>query len=305
MKKQIRRAMLATVAMMLMGIVSLTGVTYAWFSQSDTAIVGGMDLGIVSKEGGVLISAIPNPDEWAYRLDLNIKETEYNPASMVPANIKSDGTIQFYNGVINESKPSEIYTEAVTQNKYYIEKDVYFYNDSMDSPITVLLDKESTILSDVTNGVDMAMRLAVVDHGVYDKGTTESTIKNFKTTDPEKVSIYEFNAKQHLDASTDAKTTYGVKAESGVDQYFDAKAEENRLAAAGAGATSEYLEKTTTVHKDTTENISFEIPANSYYRVTVYLWLEGQDVDCKNAISGSHMNIQLAFTKALDEAAAQ
>jgi hypothetical protein len=52
-------------------------------------------------------------------------------------------------------------------------------------------------------------------------------------------------------------------------------------------------------------NISFEIPANSYYRITVYLWLEGQDVDCKNAISGSHMNIQLAFTKALDEAAAQ
>ena len=186
-----------------------------------------------------------------------------------------------------------------------IEIDVYFYNDSLDSPITVLLDKESTILSDVTNGVDMAMRLAVVDHGVYDKGTTESTIKNFKTTDPEKVKIYEFNAKQHLDASTDAKTTYGVKAESGVDQYFDAKAEENRLAAAGAGATSEYLEKTTTVHKDTTTNISFEIPANSYYRVTVYLWLEGQDVDCKNAISGSHMNIQLAFTKALDEAAAQ
>ena len=97
MKKQIRRAMICTIAMMLMGIVSLTGVTYAWFSKSETAIVGGMNLGIISKEGGVLMSAKPDPEEWGYRLNLDINESEYNPASMTPNNIKSDGNIQFYN----------------------------------------------------------------------------------------------------------------------------------------------------------------------------------------------------------------
>ena len=301
MKKQIRRAMMCTIAMMLMGIVSLTGVTYAWFSQSTTAVVGGMELGIIAKEGGVLMSAIPNPDEWGYRLDLQLNETEYNPASMVPENIKSDGTIQFYNGVIDEAVPSRIYTHAVGQNKYYIQKDIYFYNDSMDQDITVVLDKESTILSNITNGVDMAMRLAVVNHGKYDKGTEQNAvgekpgINSFKTTDPANVSIYEFNAKQHLDGTTNVKDTYGVKAESGVDAFFDTKDVES-------GVTGQewenYLAKTTTVHKDTTSEISFVVEKDSYHRITVYLWLEGQDADCKNAISGSTMNIQLGFKKA-------
>lgn len=302
MKKQIRRAMLATVAMMLMGIVSLTGVTYAWFSQSDTAIVGGMDLGIVSKEGGVLISAIPNPDEWAYRLDLRLDEKEYNPASMTPQNIQSDGTIQFYNGVIDEYNPGSLYTEAIAQNKYYIEKDIYFYNDSADKEITVLLDKEETILSDVTNGVDMAMRLAIVNHGVYTKGTTESTIKNFKTTDPANVSIYEFNAEQHING-TGPKTTYGVKAASGEDNYFVNETEENKIKDGNPDTNSEYLAEAKTVHDGINDNISFKIPADSYYRITIYLWLEGQDVDCKNAISGSDMNIKIGFTKAVEAAA--
>jgi hypothetical protein len=301
MKKQIRRAMMCTIAMMLMGIVSLTGVTYAWFSQSTTAVVGGMELGIIAKEGGVLMSAVPNPDEWGYRLDLQLNETEYNPASMVPENIKSDGTIQFYNGVIDEAVPSRIYTHAVGQNKYYIQKDIYFYNDSKDMDITVVLDKESTILSDITNGVDMAMRLAIVNHGEYTKGTEQNAvgenpgINSFKTTDPANVSIYEFNAKQHLDGTTTVKNTYGVKAESGENAYFDTKDVESGVT---GQEWEDYLAKTNTVHKDSLEDISFVVKKDSYHRVTVYIWLEGQDADCKNAISGSEMNIQLGFKKA-------
>ena len=312
MKKQIRKAMICTIAMMLMGIVSLTGVTYAWFSQSQTAIVQGMNLGIIAKEGGVLMSAVPNPSEWGYRLDLQMNETEYNPASMIPANIVktdadgndiSDGSIQFYNGVIDEAAPSKIYTETIGQNKYYIQKDIYFYNDSLDQDITVVLDKESTLLGNPTNGVEMAMRMAIVNHGKYDKGTdtaenaptAEKHIDDFFTKDPANVSIYEFAAKTHLDGTTSTKDTYGVKAASGVGTYFDTKD-------VGSGVTGQawenYLAKTTTVHKDSGTDISFVVEKDSYHRITVYIWLEGQDADCKNAISGSEMDIQLAFKKA-------
>ena len=288
MKKQIRRAMLATVAMMLMGIVSLTGVTYAWFSQSDTAQVGGMELGIVSKEGGVLISAIPNPSQWGYRLDLDIKETDYNPSSMVPENIKSDGTIQFYNGVIDEATPSRIYTEAIGQDKYYIVQDIYFYNDNLEDDITVIVNKEATKITGEHNGADMAMRLAIVAHGDYAKGTNGDV----KTTDSANVSIYEFNAKQHLDGVVNTRDTYGVKAASGVENYFDTSDIANGL---GNSEALPYLSKTNTVHKDSVDNISFVIPADSCYRITVYLWLEGQDDDCTISISGGNMGIQLGF----------
>lgn len=299
MKKQIRRAMMCTIAMMLMGIVSLTGVTYAWFSQSTTAIVGGMNLGIVAKEGGVLMSAIPNPDEWGYRLNLDITGTDYNPSSMVPENIKEDGTIQFYNGVIDEAAPSRIYTEAIGQDKYYIKQDIYFYNDSKDNDITVVLDKEATLLSKPSNGVDMAMRLAIVNHGAYTKGTDDKGIGAFKTSDPANVSIYEFNAKQHLDKVEGLRDTYGVKEASGVNAFFDTK---DVGSGVEGGVESQewknYLAKTTTVYPESTEDISFVVAKDSYHRITVYLWLEGQDVDCKNAISGSEMGIQLGFKKA-------
>ncbi|MBE6533461.1 MAG: hypothetical protein E7678_00600 [Ruminococcaceae bacterium] len=305
MKKQIRKAMICTIAMMLMGIVSLTGVTYAWFSQSDTARVKGMNLSIIAKEGGVLMSAVPNPSEWGYGLDLQMNETDYNPASTVPANLQEDGTLKFYNGVIDELVPSSIYTEAIGQNKYYIQKDIYFWNDSLDQDITVVLDKEDTLLGNATNGVEMAMRMAIVNHGKYDKGidtkenapNAEKHIEDVFTKDPNNVKIYEFAPNTHLDGTTKVKDTYGVKAASGKDNYFDTKD-------VGSGVVTEdtkwpnYLEKTTTVHKDSGTDISFVVEKDTYHKITVYIWLEGQDADCKNAISGSSMNIQLAFKKA-------
>lgn len=299
MKKQIRRAMICTIAMMLMGVVSLTGVTYAWFSQSETAIVEGMRMEIVSKEGGVLISAIPNPEEWAYRLDLNIDDgTKFNPASMVPENIMEDGNIQFYDGIINEFSRNEIYTKAVGSNEYYIQRDIYFYNDSLTEPITVKIDKDSTALSGVTNNVDRAMRMAIVAHSEYPMGTDENGIGAYKTTDPNKVMIYEFNPKSHRDGSTDVKTTYGVKAASGENTYFNVATHEGYIKDGNADTNSDYLAETRTVYYDSLDDISFEISADTCFRITVYIWLEGQDIDCLNEISGSEMNIQIGFTKA-------
>ena len=46
MKKTLRRAMLSTICMLVVAVMSLTGVTYAWFSQSTTAKVDGMTMEI-------------------------------------------------------------------------------------------------------------------------------------------------------------------------------------------------------------------------------------------------------------------
>lgn len=305
MKKQIRRAMICTVAMMLMGIVSLTGVTYAWFTTSNTAQVEGIELGIVSREGGVLMSSIPNPTEWVYKLDLEINETNFNPASMVPENLKSDGTIQFYNGVINDLAPSQIYTEEIGPTEHYIARDLYFYNDNPDAAITVKLDKSYTQLGDPTKNVDRAMRMAIVAHGTYDQATeTKDTIAdNCFAKNPEDVTIYEFNPFSHRDGSTNLKTTCGVKAASGENGWFTVADEEKNATDNTTETVANYLAPTTTIYRvgdgstDEGGNISIEIPANSCYRITVYIWLEGQDVDCQNEISGSSMDIQLGFTK--------
>ena len=67
MKKQLRKAMICTVAMMLVAVLTLTGVTYAWFSENNEAYVNGLNMAVVKSSGGVYISTTPaNPSSFRY-----------------------------------------------------------------------------------------------------------------------------------------------------------------------------------------------------------------------------------------------
>ena len=48
----------------------------------------------------------------------------------------------------------------------------------------------------------------------------------------------------------------------------------------------------------TTNDGSFDIPANQYSKIRVYVWMEGQDPDCINYASlGAGMTLNLGFSK--------
>lgn len=302
MRKQLRKAMVCTIAMMLVAVISLTGVTYAWFSQSDTAIVEGISLGIVASDGGVLMSAIANPTSWATRLNLNMNKKDFYPSSTAPSNMKPDGTLKFFNGIVNEYSNGEIKTEEIApaagEEKYYIKQDLFIYNESQDEPMIVQLDPTATTVG--TGDVSMAMRLAIVNHGDYEEGTdgtvyVPGTENEFIPT-ADNVQIFEFNATGHLGASTAPITTYPVIAASG-ETFFDVSDEEDKIKDGNNDTNSIYLGEANTYHKDSVNPLSFEVGAGKCHKITVYIWLEGQDVDCKNAISGSTMDIKIGFTK--------
>lgn len=328
MKKQIRRAMLATVAMMLMGVVSLTGVTYAWFSQSDTASVEGMKLGIESRDGGVLMSAVPNPGAsgWAYMINLDWTGTKFKPASTAPSNLNA-GNLVFYNGVINEAKTYMVTTsELAAANElgvgqseaegHYVKKTIYF-NNVEDNDIKVSLG--ANISGDTTEGksglknVDQAMRVAIVTHGTYtiDAENGTNTAETTVASDKSAVMIYEPEANKHHRGGEGYIPTYGViKASNNQELNFMSDKNDPEYATSeikkieSGTETSEYIEKIDSYYaaKAGKQAPTFTIPANSYYKVTIYIWLEGQDVDCTNEISGSDLEIAITFKK---EAAAQ
>ena len=328
MKKQIRRAMICTIAMMIAAIVSLTGVTYAWFTQSDTAVVDGIELGIVAVDGGVYVSNSPNPEFWGYRVSLGINKDNFEPASTAPSTL-SDGKLKFFSGHVDDVNPNLIYSEAIEDaagvEKYYIKQDLYIMNDTM-SAMNIKFDPTTTSVG--TGKVAYAMRIALVDHGAYTINGATHNADSVKATDPTKVYIYEIDAQNHLVGEPQAVATCGVKAACGTpaenaegkvypsDQCFNKKTEEENIY---AGNGSNYLEQINSYHAN--KMFSFSVaPAttrqvdntpdieddndfrtevvNSYHKVTVYIWLEGQDVDCTNAISGQDMNIQIGFTKA-------
>ncbi len=330
MKKQIRKAMICTIAMMLVAIVTLTGVTYAWFTESDTSVVEGLNVGVVAVDGGVYISQMANPSYWSYRVpfkDVNLLEV--HPVSTAPSTIADDGALDFFTGHLDDEKPDLLYTEKSAAGNY-VKKDLYIKNDELDA-LYIQLNPEYTTVT-ANKNIECAMRLAIVDHGAYEitgEGEKDHTADSVKTTDSKKVYIYEFDAYGHVQGADNLSNSYyGVKKDCGdswdpVEQKnvypqedcFSRKDEATRLA---NGETSEYLEQITSYYEeslfsftvaaatqmkygedtpDDSEDDRVEIiPA--YHKITLYIWLEGQDVDCTNSISGSQMSIQLGFQRA-------
>lgn len=330
MRKQIRKAMICTIAMMLVAIVTLTGVTYAWFTDSDTSVVEGLNVGVVAVDGGVYISQMANPSYWSYRVpftDVNLSEIW--PVSTAPSTIADDGELNFFTGHLDDEKPDLLYTETSAAGNY-VKKDLYIMNDEL-GELTVKLNPEYTTVT-ANKNIECAMRLAIVDHGAYEitgEGENDHTANSVKTKSANKVYIYEFDAYGHVQGADNlANSYYGVKKDCGnswdaVEQKnvypqedcFSRKEEATKLA---NGETSEYLEQITSYYEDslfsftvaaaTQTRYGEDTPDNpdddrvetnpSYHKITLYIWLEGQDVDCTNSISGSTMSIQLGFQRA-------
>lgn len=352
MKKQLRKAMICTVAMMLAAIVSLTGVTYAWFSSSDTSQVSNISIGLVQVDGSIHISNQANPSSWGRSLRLGIEKTNFEPASTAPSTL-ANGKLNFFSGRMGSFDTSLLCTEpinaAMGADKYYVEQDLYIMNDTT-SAMNITLDQDFT--SAGLSTASYAMRLAIVDHGEYKitgTGLTEHTADTVKASDTNKVHIYEFNATDHLAGGIDSgvKNTCGVKKATVIDNtklpqnadgpiyeeperytqkdieasggeldaswvgrvkdesiFFDTKTHES----AALSGTDDFLEKIVPCYKGG-KNLVISVGAAKmnaetgelvpyYHKITVYLWLEGQDVDCITTISGQTLPITIGFTQA-------
>lgn len=361
MRKQIRKAMICTIAMMLVAIVTLTGVTYAWFSQSDTSTISGIDISLVKVSGIIDISDEANPLKWGTTLPLDISRTDFMPASTAPSSIATDGTLKFFSGRLGAIDGETLCTEPIAVEldgnpKYYVKKDIYIRNTT-NAEMNIVIDQLVTSAGNANAA--MAMRLAIVNHGAYEvtgpagsNNHTANSVNNkvLKNADGTyNVCVYEFDAKNHLlvpdgealqtygvktatvvnpseELSTDPKTGEYIYAEPGrytqedfenelieedqigtlksEDIFFDMIAHQT---AAGVGEDA-FLEKVHLQGKDITNDFVIKVAAGetdadtgdfvpSYHKITIYLWLEGQDVDCINAIGGQSLPITIGLTQ--------
>ena len=94
MKNNFRKAALSTICMLIVAVMSLTGVTYAWFTAGTTATVNGMQMQVSAADGGVQVSALTDSGwtNYAATVDLNTTLEEVKPVSSVDG--LSSGTSQ-------------------------------------------------------------------------------------------------------------------------------------------------------------------------------------------------------------------
>ena len=167
MKKTFRKAMLSTICMLVVAVMSLTGVTYAWFTQAETADVTGMTMEVAAANGGFMVSK--DGTDWVSTINFNETSTKLNPVSTVNA-------VNFYTAVVNtnDATSKTITTTATDAN---IWTNTFFAKNTGDTPVTVYLAAGSIFKDIATDDAKEAYKAARIAVFTKAPGASEFTLQ--------------------------------------------------------------------------------------------------------------------------------
>ena len=236
MKKTMRSAMLSTIAMLVVAVLSLTGVTYAWFSSAEKAVVSEFTMNVAENAGGVEISN--NMTTWAS----SIAAPSFANATFSPVSTGSklvDNGLKFFVGTLGTDTNTVTLADAgADASGKWVAYTVYFRNTSSNA-VKVNLN-ETTVTSADALDVEKATRIGLVDFGDVTITADNGNETAFNGKGATGVQIYEPNATAHtINGIND-----GAVANT-VHEYFGAVGVTN-TAVNRKQATTGVLEKVTT-----------------------------------------------------------
>lgn len=300
-----KRTFLSAIAMLVVSAIVLTSSTFAWFSMAKRVEVETMELNITSPDG-VQLSGNANAFTTMLTLaDLKGESTarwaayEGNqnnfPELLSPSSSVFDTTRalpKFFSGSIDDSgkiNATQVLTDVASG---YVAFDI-FVKVGQDMPVYW---NETTVTCADNEDVTSAMRVALVNCGTVAAKAEADAILGALPANPfqNRVVMYEPNSTNHTDASgyTDGAT---------VPNNYVFAAFSNRTPT-GNGKNimqeAQYVTSfkgTTVTDADRAQNAYFNAVAG-INRIRVYLWMEGNDVDCANDVAGATINFNLVLT---------
>lgn len=325
-KKQ--RKLLLALLMLLLTFVTLSTSTYAWFTANKTVTVSSINVNVAAANGlQISVDAI----EWkavvtnddikriinaktgegtdSYPTAVNqlpSSETSLAPVSTVGT--ITDGKMEMFLGEINadaqgtykltSTKSTETNT---TTAGHFVTFDLFFQVQSETQIYLTNLAK--VVAGNTDSGIHNAARVAFIIEGTKEAGTAAGEIQAMAGgTD---AIIWEPNNDVHTAAAVQhALNTYGINtAIEGANpiSYYGLKA----AFADGELLTSTNTDKFGQVTMDISTPAAgisetafkpvFTLPTG-VTKVRVYMWIEGQDVDCENNASGGDITFDLQFS---------
>ena len=250
-----------------------------------------------------------------------------NPVSTVPSSLNSDGWLQFFTGSIEASTATATLGEnilvaaaspqptkgTIATSGDYVAFDI-FLSTTQATPIYFTSNTRVTASGDPT-GIQNAARVAFVVEGNAASGSGPSTYQALATTSASNVYFWEPNYDAHTANgiannnsvySGQNGVTLAASATSGAQQltYYGVKA---AIPAANnvllASTDSTYFTQVTPTFATTKAG---GIPTSDYQdwitlqagvtKVRVYMWVEGQDVDCVNNASGGSLTYSVQIS---------
>lgn len=267
-----KRALISSVAMLLVAIIALGTATFAWFTQSTTATARGINVRTI-KASELQISDVHK--NWGtnvnYKVGYDDKLVKGTPTVLMPVS-SADGTNWFKANASDrksfESAGPASPVEAGEVPQYYFADQLNVRNNG-DAPvdnvqISFKLDRQST-----KQGY---YRIALVPVTTTDEVKELAQVDAKKFFDNSKVNVTdELPTLTNIYGQAD---TNGYQALTGTDvkKNLSAKVMPNKATVVNVGK----LEGKTEAKTDT-----------KYYNL--YVWFEGQDTDCTDVNAGAEI----------------
>ena len=329
-RKNKKRKLLLVLLMLLLTFVTLSTSTYAWFTANKTVTVNSINVNVAATNGlQISVNAIEwktiitnediqkiideiatDPSTATYPSAVNQlpnSSAMLSPVSTVGS--LTDGKMNMYLGTVSSDAGGNLTLTAEqsveTSSKTggnFVAFDLFF---QVQSQSDIYLTSNSTVTSGANNntGIHNAGRVAFIDNGYLAAGSNTANIQALK--EGKDVVIWEPNTDVHTAAAVNAAYgTYQLSTqETGAArlEYYGVKAPITEGVALNS-TNAEFFEKVT---PDLT-SVAAGIPTNAYLKVLtlnpgitkvrVYMWVEGQDVDCENNASGGSVSYNIQFS---------
>lgn len=277
-----KRKLLSSVAMLLVALVALGSATYAWFVNSSTAKVSGLEV-TVNADDGLLLSSDYGTEganaKWGSIVDIAFGNKSLLPVSGNYA-IDSAG-INFFsaelsadkdgNGTISSNANTTKLTKETAVAGHYIEVKVWAKLASADGNATTL--KATNNVSKVTTDTQSENLVKLQNMVRVAYADDANLIKGVTTTNSSNRTAFAFKA-----AVTDKDATSFI-ADSTV---------------AGAQGDDGYLNSVTATPNATPVELTDSL-STSPKLITLYIWVEGQDTDCVPNNGGAQGKFDFTF----------
>ena len=316
-----RKGILLAIIMILFTGVVLTASTYAWFTANRSVTVESIDVNVQATEGLQISTdatewkaVITNDDitgaSWTGVINQLPKGTGVyaSPVSTI-GQTDTNGLMQMYKGTVAtpEGQSDNLLTavkstEANGQTGDFVAFDLFFRSTKaqaiyLTSASTVTLKENTSI-----DGLQNAARVAFINEGGVEYGSTAAAAQAKK--EGTLALIWEPNYDTHTAAGVaNAHDAYDINTtQSGGSKlgYLGVKAPITNGVPVASTNTS-YFGSVTTQGSPASG-----IPSSAYIKVTdlvagitkvrVYMWIEGQDVDCEDHASGGSITYNLQFS---------
>ena len=289
-----RRILLAFIMILFTGII-LTASTYAWFTANRTVKVESVDVTVTTSTGlqigagGVMA-----------------------PVSTAGETDSATGFMNMYKGTIvtNKGTGNNILTAAKstetnsTTTGDFVAFDLFFQSNEAHD---IYLTSNSSVTATATatdSGIQNAARVAFITEGNVAYGSAASEAQKLKT--PGTPYIWEPNYDVHTASGIDnARNTYGITTTAAGGTQLAYNGVKTTIAESAAQPLNSDDTNYFTAMK-TNGSLAGGIPTTAYLnafhinegvtKVRIYMWVEGQDVDCEDKASGGSLSYNLSFS---------